>query len=442
MTDWENRIIGIFMERYPFSAAADNSPDIQAAGNAAVRALRIGADRLFPGFDTASPDDRESFLEAAESLEKRGLVSVRWARRRKGEALFAMVCPDPEALFAFAGRPSPAALAEAAREASREIALGTRNEPVRSLFDFMAGTINAEDAFRGIDADAVRDLARLAGARALPGRPVDGSLPEDAGPRPGGITPRALSVALYGNSKRLEELTGLFGRILGRAERRGILTPDFSDLGRSFPDTLAAGRLVIRFGPGEEPLVNAGGYILGLPLITILKIGEITSLRHEAPESGAKKSHAKKNAGVLMIENKETFYALAGDPQFLREFNCLLYTGGHPNGAVRALVSALAASGFDFFHAGDLDPDGILILQELAEITGKPVGPVRMDGPTFDRYAHCGRKLEPSMVSRVRLINESTRGLPGIGELIKKITEREIGIEQEIIDYRSADTFI
>ncbi|MDR3144774.1 MAG: DUF2220 family protein [Treponema sp.] len=423
MTDWENRIISIFLERYPSSAA---------------RPLRIGMNRLFPGFETASPDSRESFLEAAESLEKRGLVAIRWVRRRKGEALSALACADPEALFVFAGRPSPAILAETAREAAREIARTARNDGVQSLFAFMAENIGAEDALRGIDADSVRDLARLTENGHLPGSIREGSEPR------GGITPRALSVALYGNSKRLEEVCGLFGRLLNRAEHRGIGIPDLSGLGRSFPDTLIAGKLRIRFEPEADaadtgpsalpPLVNAAGYILGLPLVTVLKIREITPL-----PCGGSLPDSDKNNRVLTVENKETFYTLAADPQFLRDFSCLLYTGGHPNGAVRALVSALAGSGFDFFHAGDLDPDGILILQELAEIAGKPVNPVLMNGPVFDRYAHCGRRLEPSMLSRLRLIGKSTRGLPGIEDLIKKIAEGGIGIEQEIIDYRACN---
>ncbi|MDR1948673.1 MAG: DUF2220 family protein, partial [Spirochaetaceae bacterium] len=249
---------------------------------------------------------------------------------------------------------------------------------------------------------------------------------------PRGITPRALSVSLYGDSKRLEEILRLFGRILSRAERRGIGRPDFSALERSFPDTLIAGKINIRF-ESRPPLVNAGGYILGLPLTTVLKIRGITPFQHDTsrPDPGT-----GEKPRVLTIENKETFYALAEDPQTLPGFTCFLYTAGHPNGAVRALVSILAASGFSFFHAGDPDPEGILILQELAEIAGKPVIPIRMDGPAFDRYAHCGRKLEPTMLSRISLINEATLRLPGIKELIKKIQETGLGIEQEIIDYR------
>jgi hypothetical protein len=137
-----------------------------------------------------------------------------------------------------------------------------------------------------------------------------------------------------------------------------------------------------------------------------------------------------------MIENKETFFALSQALPALPGYSCFLYVGGHPNRAVRALVLLLAESGFSFSHAGDLDPDGILILQELADIAKKPVQPLRMDAATFETYLECGRPLEPSALKRAALIHEKTRAIPGMAELIKRIEETGMGVEQEIIDYR------
>jgi hypothetical protein len=137
-----------------------------------------------------------------------------------------------------------------------------------------------------------------------------------------------------------------------------------------------------------------------------------------------------------MIENKETFFALAQAVPPLPGYACFLYVGGHPNRAVRALVSLLAESGFALSHAGDLDPDGILILQELAKIAGKAVRPLRMDADTFDAYLACGKPLEPSILTRTALISETTRAIPGMAELIRRIEETGMGVEQEIIDYR------
>jgi hypothetical protein len=173
---------------------------------------------------------------------------------------------------------------------------------------------------------------------------------------------------------------------------------------------------------------NAAGTIIGLPLASITRIRKIEPLGETgtaAPPS------------VLMVENKETFYALAGtrarDGENRSRYDAILYTAGHPNRAVRALVGVFAASGFAFYHAGDLDIDGVLILQELTDMAGKPVMPVRMDGETFEQYRCYGRRLEASMLRRASLVREETRNLPGIGELVDLIEKTGLGVEQEII---------
>ena len=366
------------------------------------------------------------------------------------------MCRDPELLYELAKKPSPKTTAENARTTARLFARtasiladhhragkapnGTEEEV---LFSFLSQHITPLDAAGGIDVTAVTDLARL--TRFLfdedDSRPPSPGL--DTGRRPDhlwsgkirGITTRALSTALYGDSKRLEALVSLFNPLFVRARRQGIALPDFSFLDRSYPETFIAGKITLYFGEDSvpagdaPPLVNATGNILGLPLETILK------LRRIQPYAG--------EAVVLMIENKETFFALSQSLPALRVlpgYSCFLYVGGHPNRAVRALVSLLAESGFSFFHAGDLDPDGILILQELAEIAGKPVRPLRMDTDTFDRYLEYGKKLEPSSLKRTALISEQTRSIPGMAELIRRIEETGLGVEQEIIDYRGTAT--
>jgi hypothetical protein len=99
-------------------------------------------------------------------------------------------------------------------------------------------------------------------------------------------------------------------------------------------------------------------------------------------------------------------------------------------------VSLLEESAFTLYHSGDLDPDGILILQELGDIAGNRVNPVRMDRETFDRYRDCGRTLPPATLRRLGLIRPETRAIPGIEELIRRIEETGVGVEQEIINYR------
>jgi hypothetical protein len=101
------------------------------------------------------------------------------------------------------------------------------------------------------------------------------------------------------------------------------------------------------------------------------------------------------------------------------------------------MVRAFAASGFSLYHAGDLDPDGILILQELAEAACSPVKPFYMDAATFDTYRDYGRKLEASMLRRISLIKPETLAIPGMASLVGRIQDTGLGVEQEIIDYRA-----
>jgi hypothetical protein len=478
LTVWEKRIVIAFIERYPSSAAAslDTVPDPAGAdvpvatvpdpAGAVVsgggpdgksppvktpRPQRLRPDRIVPGIDRASPDDRVSFLEAAESLEGRGLLSLIWARHRRGETLSALVCRDPELLYELAGKDSPKITAEKVRAAARAFTAGA-GPGEAALFSFLAENFTPPDAAGGIDVIAFADLARL--TRFLFDEDEWDETPPGPSPAPGqtreqsrrdgkvrGITTRALSTALYGDSKRLETLMALWNPILSRARRQGIAVPDFSFLDRSYPETFIAGKIILDFDKGPSlpenaagetpPLVNAGGAILGLPLETILE------LRRVRPYAG--EAAGKASPRALMIENKETFFALAGS---LPDYSCFLYAGGHPNRAVRALAALLAGSGFSFSHAGDLDPDGILILQELAEIAGKPVRPLRMDADTFNRYLGCGKKLEPAALRRTALISEETRSIPGMAELIRRIEETGLGVEQEIIDYRKKEEVV
>ena len=176
----------------------------------------------------------------------------------------------------------------------------------------------------------------------------------------------------------------------------------------------------------KPPLVNASGIILGLPLESVETIGGIKTIA------------AKERPSALIIENKETFYAL-GSPQkceIALPYDCFLYSGGYSNQAAAALIRLLSASGFCLYHTGDLDPDGILILQNIRDMAEQPVTPVMMNAAVFDRYLPWARALRKGALRKLRKISDDTRAIPGIAELMRRIEETGCGVEQEIIDYR------
>jgi hypothetical protein len=242
------------------------------------------------------------------------------------------------------------------------------------------------------------------------------------------ITTRALSILLYNDSKRLENLLALCTPLLLRAQK-AVPSAVFNFPERSYPETMISGKLIFELKNSNTPIINAEGLILNLPLESTLAIESIKPISEKSEKT------------VLTIENKETFFALgnqqkSGTSENLSRYDCFLYTGGYPNRAATALIKTLVSSGFTFHHAGDLDPDGVLILQHIQEIAERPVTPIRMDAVTFDQYKAWARPLTKSMLRQTEKIRKETRAIAEIASLLQRIEETGLGVEQEIIDYR------
>jgi hypothetical protein len=412
VNDWKAKIIDAFINRSFSSAIGDRIAERNT--------LRLRSVSIFPDFITAAPDEKESYLEAAETLERNGVITLNWEKRGKGERLKTLTCGDMGKLFEESGGKDPKTAAGEIRSLFGEKAL-TFDSP---LLHYLAQHFGPAEIGRGMDRKAVEDLVRLLEIFLSPEKQEK-------------LTTRALSISLYNDSKRLEHLISLFNPLLAQACKQGIPAPDLSSLQRSLPETMIAGKLIFEYEGDNPPpsLSNASGIMLGFPLQGIRKI------------HGIKTVEPKDKPAVLTIENKETFYALADlqeDSQYcgqgsLSPIDAFLYVGGYLNQADAAMIKILSDSGFYLYHAGDLDPDGILILQNIMDVTGKPVSPVGMDAAVFDRYLPFARPLTLTMLAQIKKIRDDTKAISGIADLVRRIEETGRGVEQEIVDYRGRD---
>ncbi|MDR1307609.1 MAG: DUF2399 domain-containing protein [Treponema sp.] len=439
--NWERKIIEAFTDRYFASAPLGEAEERNA--------IRLRSVSIFPGFNAAPADEKESYLEAAEALEKKGLVNLVWERRGRGERLKTLACGDFEKLFEETDRRYPrteaeevrALLAEKAAELRRRFPRERTAEAEKALnfLDRFSRRFDSRKVGRGLGLQKVSDFVRLLEFLFRPEELEK-------------ITTRALSILLYRDSKYLENLLELFAPVLAEAQKSMTESgpsneteknspPDFSFLERSYPETMISGRIVGEYRSGAEPLVNAAGLILGFPLESAEALASVRPLGESLPAGNRDSGEKPAPPAVLTIENKETFYAL-GSPQkygtggSLSRYSCFLYTGGYPNRAAAALIRVLSASGFCFYHAGDLDPDGILILQNVMDIAQRPVLPFRMDAAVFDRYLPWSRFLPKTVLRQMEKIREDTAVSPGLAGLIGRIEATGRGVEQEIINYR------
>lgn len=409
MTPWERAILDALAERFPRSA--------QASGG---RALRLGVGRAFPDLDRRKPDEYESFLEAAESLERKGIVSLSWAGRARGENLVAITLADEGALYAALGRASPAASAALVRDAAKAAAADMPSAS-SAFFRWLSENLSARD----LDPDTLEPLPETVADAARLARSLE---PVASGACPAPLT-RALSVELFSDSKRVERVLRAMQWLLSRAASSGVTLPPFELVDRSYPETFVAGPLSFAVAGGSR-IENPSGLAVGLPFATVSSIERVSvaSLAERGAPLGAGR--------LLGVENKESFFDLAARlPSGSLPFDALAYVGGHPNRAVQSLVRLFAASGWAIFHAGDLDPDGILILQELSDAAGVPVIPWMMDRATFDRYRASGRPIDAEAHRRAALVRDETRSRSGLGELLEAILAAGVAVEQEIIAY-------
>ena len=428
MINWKRRIINTFVKNY-FASAPRAGDDRDS--------LRIRSSLFFPDFDSAHPDEKEAYIEAAEALQQKGVAILTWEKGARGKQLKTIRCENFKRLFREAGKPYPQAevdktramlgekvqalkelLASKDKSSSEDSALNIireHTEKVITFLEFLSVNFSLREVGQGIDPQTMEDLAKLFETTCEPERLEK-------------ITTRALSILLYQDSKRLETLPPFYAPLLSRVQK-AVPVPEISFLGRSYPEAMISGKFIFEYKDPAPPFINTKGLILILPLESVETFGAIklVSDKHEKT--------------VLTIENKESFYALASPQKSdvsenLSRYDCFLYTGGYPNRATIILMKLLAASGFTFHHAGDLDPDGVLILQHVCDISERPVTPVRMDADTFNQYRSWARALTPTMLRHAEKIREDTRAIPGVVELLQRIDETGMGIEQELVDYR------
>jgi hypothetical protein len=398
MTELARKILAVFAESYPTSASFKGGRKLR----------KSGWNEIFP-LITTDVTAKNDFLEAVEELVDAGILIVRWKRYRTGDELEALYLEDPKSLFDALGMPSPESISESMRQV-----LDTpewRDPRLRGMAEYLAPRLSAGHPVPVRNVAELEDLGRLflLSAEKAASSPI-----------------RALSVRLYSDSKRLEKLIPIADR-LSRA--MGIEPISFTlGLGRSYPEVSFALRGRVSLVGHDNPWTFAGE-IVTLPAATLSLI-ERFDLEPWSATPGP--------TVILSVENKETFHVLAErlPPGLPPGIAGIVYSAGHPNDAVKAFLRICVKANAHVFHYGDLDPDGILIVQEIGSLLAVPIIPWNMSVDRHRRYAAYGYALDGTQMARLALVAESAPR--ELRELAREIERTGIGVEQEIIDLETA----
>ena len=407
----QGEVLHALLDRY------ERRRDYGRPGKSARRVLLPIDKRGFPPyFHVSDSSFRLMFNQEMEALERLRWVELDWVRFDRGNTLQRVALVEealPAVYRALGRRPrkqlyreAAALLAEYEKAAPAELcslcrALGER----LALLQPLPPPLKAEQPRHLLE--YLRGLGALFETR------------------DGDIARRLLSVRLYGDSKRWEQLQG------------GIL-----QLARSFCLPPGEAGLDDTALLAERGIIDHPGHILLFgSLVFCTPRGEV-DLAAFYPDLGLPVEMAREleivaseAAAVMTVENKTSFY------QYLREGppgQLVIYLGGYHNRGRRILLEKLYAyfkregRTVPFLHWGDLDLGGFQIWSHLKEKTGIPFQPFMMDVPTYLRCCHHGQPLGEAYLAKLAALLEDP-AYTCFHSLIRLMIEKRVRLEQEAV---------
>ena len=132
---------------------------------------------------------------------------------------------------------------------------------------------------------------------------------------------------------------------------------------------------------------------------------------------------------VITVENLTTYH----DSD--EEDAVHIYLGGYHNYSKQVLLEKIYADNKSksYFHKGDLDVYGFLILENLKERTGSPFTPLMMDVATIERFYKAGLYKELT-ASDIKVIEEKKdTKLAAYADVLQFMLDKNCKVEQESI---------
>ena len=127
---------------------------------------------------------------------------------------------------------------------------------------------------------------------------------------------------------------------------------------------------------------------------------------------------------VITVENLTSFH------RFMEEGYFVLYLGGFHNRVRRDFISMLHDQNSEaiFYHFGDIDAGGFLILEHLRRTTGIKIIPYNMNLDTLKKYEKMGKPLTENDRKRLGKLREGQ-----FREIVEYMLENNVKLEQEAI---------
>ena len=241
---------------------------------------------------------------------------------------------------------------------------------------------------------------------------------------------REFSIRHFGDSKVLENLLGLIGKIMRRFGNQYFL-PNAHEGDFSLDEMDVDGILA------EYSIYHTPNYVYIKGDSGVLQFADscidLRMLKQGVGISGEdlpfmKLTDTGQIKRVITIENLTTFF------RWQEKDSIMIYLGGYHNSVRRALLGLIYAQMplAEYLHFGDIDAGGFAIYEDLCSKTGIPFRPYYMGLEVLKKYERYGRKL--TLNDRKRM--EGLRGQKKdcvYEDVLDYMLTRDVKLEQECI---------
>ena len=239
------------------------------------------------------------------------------------------------------------------------------------------------------------------------------------------ILERELSIELFRNSKTFEK--DYRGKVLTVLKKYG----SFDEILENVPDEREQGHAILaEYNVFSNPTyVNFKGEgILKLQDGKMIELSPSMPIAIDSDTLDRIEDVEVISSRIITVENLTSFNRVHDDKTFF------IYLAGYHNTVKQSFIGKLAESNFgkEWFHFGDIDPDGFYILEHLKNKTGIPFKRLCMGINELKKYEEYCKPLEDNDIKKAQSLIR--KGL--YADMMRYMIEKNVKLEQEVISWK------
>ncbi len=241
------------------------------------------------------------------------------------------------------------------------------------------------------------------------------------------ILERELSIELFSNSKTFEK--EYRGKVLTVLKKYG----NFADLIENVPDEREQGHTILaeyNIYPNPTYVNFKGEGVLRLKDGKKIELSASMPIAIDSDTLDRIDSVEVVSSRIVTVENLTSFNRVHNDKTFF------IYLAGYHNTVKQSFIKKIAESNKykEWYHFGDIDPDGFYILEHLKKQTGIAFKQLSMGIDELKKYRDYCKNLEDNDIKKAQsMIN---KGL--YLDTMRYMLENNLKLEQEVISWKQS----